>query len=168
MSCNGLTGIPRDNILVRKVAVLDPWRGIRDVMNILYEIYLSGVEEIIVSLGGGLRALVIETYTASLLVNPEIARKITIRVNIEGRGDHISYRIEEIPFCLRISEHEKIVLKTIADGINSLSEITRKTGLPRSTTWKILQRLYEKRIVEKKNRQYHLTRLGETILKLYP
>ncbi len=164
----GLTGIPRDNIIVREVTVLDPWKGVRDVMNTLYEIYLTGVDEIIVSLGGGLRALVIETYTATLLVNPEIARKITVRVGVEGKSDYISFRIEEIPICLRISEQEKTVLKTIAEGVNSLSEIARKTGLPRSTTWKTLQKLYEKKIVEKKNRQYYLTRLGETILKLYP
>lgn len=162
-----LAGIDRDAIIVREVSVLDPWKGIRDIMNILYDTYTYGVDEIIISLGGGLRALVIETYTAALLVDPEITSKITIRIGIEGRSEYISYKIEEIPICLRIDEQEILVLKTIEKGIDKLSDIARETKIPRSTTWKILQKLCMKKILEKKNRRYQLTNLGKTLLKLY-
>lgn len=162
-----LAGIGRDNVVVEEISVLDPWEGIRDVMDILYDIYLTGVDEIVFSLGGGLRVLVIEAYTATLLIDPEISRRITIRVGVEGRSEHVSFKVEEVPICLRISEQEKLVLAKIKEGRASLSEISSATGLPRSTTWKLLQRLVEKKIVEKKDRGYGLTKLGETLLRLY-
>lgn len=164
---SGLAGIGRDKVVIKKVNTLDLWKGIRDIINVLHEIYLTGVDEIVFSLGGGLRILVIEAYTATLLVEPEILRKIIIRVGVEGRGEHVSFKVEEIPICLRISEQEKLVLTMLMKGIDSISKISSELKLPRSTTWKILQRLVKKKIVEKRERRYIPTNLGEILMRIY-
>jgi len=161
----GLAGIEESRVIVYEVDVLDFFDSIREILDMFNELYLRGVDEFILSLGGGLRILVIEAYTAALMAPKHISEKIVVRIGIEGRVEHVSFNIKNLPLCLQISEHELTILEKLKKQITSISELSRETNTPRSTIWKTLQKLYQKNLVNKLGSRYVITELGKALLK---
>ncbi|MEM4889848.1 MAG: CRISPR-associated CARF protein Csa3 [Thermosphaera sp.] len=157
-----------ETIVIKKINVLDFWSGIRDVLKTLIDLYLEDVDEFIVSLSGGLRILVIETLLATLLIDKKIADRITIRISIENSKQSVSIKVNTIPICIEIDETDRKVLEAIRKGYNNLNQVALETNLPKSTVWKILQRLSSRNVVRKngKSKKYVLNELGEVLLRL--
>lgn len=154
------------SIVIKEINVLDLWSGIKDILKTLHDLYIEGVDEYIISLGGGLRILVVETLLASLIVNKDIADRISIRVSVENRSDSVSFKVNTVPICIEIDSVERKILETLFHGYKSLSQISDETNIPKSTVWKIIQRLKSKNIVNVSNKKYEITDLGKVLLRI--
>lgn len=164
-----LAGISSRRIRVEKIKVEDFWKAVSRIIELLREGYMKGVDEIIVSLGGGLRILVLETYTAVILIEEGIRKKIKIKIDIETKGKGPLIEGEEIPLCIELTPTEKIVLREIVDKRKAtLKQLTETLEIPRSTIWKILSKLVKKKLLIKHGKQYTPTKTAETLIKIKP
>lgn len=85
----------------------------------------------ILDLGGGLRLLVIETYTAYMLLSPSKIDNITLYTALEGRNELININIKTIKKRLAsskmLSDMQKTILKIIEEkGVITPKEILDK------------------------------------------
>ncbi len=162
-----LAGIASSRIRVEKIKVEDFWRAVSRTIELLREEYMKGASEIILSLGGGLRILVLETYTAVMLIEESIRKRIKIRIDIETKGEGTIIDGDEIPLCIELTPTERIVLREIVDKrITTLKQLTQTLEIPRSTIWKTLDKLLKKKLLIKQDKQYIPTKTAETLIKI--
>lgn len=164
-----LAGISSRRVHVEKISVEDFWKAVSRIIELLREIYMKGINEIIISLGGGLRILILETYTAVLFIEECIRKRIKIKIYIETKGEGPLIEGEEIPLCIELTPTERIVLREIVDRRKTtLKQLTETLEIPRSTIWKVLDKLVKKKLLIKHNKQYVPTKTAETIIKIKP
>ncbi len=129
---------------------------------------LSMEREVMVSLGGGLRALVIETLVAVFMLPRKDRDRVEVVSDLEtGRGS-ISFRASLLPFVSpSFSEIEEKILRYLKDrGCRSLTDISEGLSIPRSTAWKGIDRLRDMELVVKTNGCYRLTEKGLLVAKV--
>ncbi len=155
-----------EDIVSYRVDVYDYWLSISMIYN-LYMEYVSLDKNIIVCLGGGLRALVLEAYTALILLPNNLRRSIIIRIDLETGKNTIVLRGEEILTSLEISSQQYRVLELLEDepGLY-LSKISYEIDKPVSTTYRVLKKLVEQGYIEKRENRYYLTSKGKALLNI--
>jgi len=161
-----MAGLSDEDIISYRVDVHDFWSS----TSMIYSLFLENLREesfIVLCLGGGLRALVLEAYTAFILLPHYLRKKIRVRIDLETGRDSIVIGGEEFIIDLGRLDKEYMVLKVVKEnpGIN-LSTLSYKIGKPVSTTHRLLKRLVEKGFLEKKDGQYYLTGAGRAFLKI--
>ncbi len=160
----GLAGIGVDRVYLYEVSIEDFWTAVSEIIELINRLYTRGYDEIIISLGGGLRALVIEAYTATLLVHEEIAKKIVIRIDLEARNLSITFRRNEIPLCKKLDADEaRVIEKLLEKPEYTLTQLSKELGIPKTTLWKILNRLVKKNLVIKQDNKYIPTRQSKIL-----
>jgi len=87
----------------------------------------------ILDIGGGLRLLVIETYTAYMLLSPSKIDNITLYIALEGRNQLINIDIKTIKKKLTTSKMLSDMQKTILKIIEEKEVITPKEILDKLT-----------------------------------
>ncbi len=162
----GLAGLRMEDVVVKHVKVEDFWSAVSTIITVFTEWYTRGSEKFILSLGGGLRALVLEAYTATLFLPKDIARRTVIRIDMEAKPASITIERSNIPLCLQPTEQEIRVLRKLLENPATLTNLSRELGIPKTTTWKILNRLQENNLVAKEENTYKITELGKTLLKI--
>ncbi len=164
-----LAGISEENIVLKKIPVEDFWSSIAAIVKVFIEYYKAGIEEYVLSIGGGLRVLVVEAYTATLFLPEYIASKVTVRIDLESRKSSVVVRRENIPLQLWFTPRpqEIDVLGALCMGEYSLTSLSKELGLPKSTLWKILKRLEEKRLVYRTGNVYRTTDLGRILYGIF-
>jgi len=93
--------------------------------------------EVVINLSGGMRALILITYIATLLI-PNINK---IEVQLEDGSGSLNLPSININSFLKIGERMKFVLQTLLDGEKSLTEIAKKANMHLSSTHRILIKL---------------------------
>ncbi len=152
----------RGSVETVAVDVTDFWKGVGEIRS-----YLTGLfplyNQLHVSLGGGLRVLVAQALVAVLLLDQEKRRRTRVIIDLEtGDGGVVFTPI--LPIDYVPSPTEIRVLRALLDGEKRLAEIIRETGLPKTTTWRTLNKLTEKGLVEKTpTLHYRLTGPGRAI-----
>lgn len=117
----------------------------------------------ILDIGGGLRLLVIEAYTAYLMLSPSKINSITIYTAIEGRNELINIDIKNIRKKLssakQLSDTHKAVLKIIEEkGVTTPKEILEilnkntTNKISKQHLSKILNKLIKLGLIEKIDR----------------
>jgi len=163
----GLAGIKEENILLHRVDIEDFWTAVSQIMDIFKKEILRGNSKFKISLGGGLRALVIEAYTAALLVKQENI-DIDIRIDIEARDKSIEINPKNIPICETPTTLELEILEKLQENPSiTLTRLSKILEKPKTTIWKTVKKLEEKHLVEKKDNKYILTTKAKTLLKIY-
>lgn len=115
-----------------------------------------------ISLTGGMRALILATFTAYLLTEWREAPKI--EVSLEGRG--IMLKVPNIASILTplINERKAALLRIMSPGrVYRSGELWRLFGRDRSTLYRYLRTLCELGLIERVDRGFRLTRLGELL-----
>lgn len=136
---------------VVEVDVKDFYHGVGEVKNHLAEKTREYGGEILLLLGGGMRSLITETLVAAIQLSNELLIKGIIEIDLEGEAGYTSARIEDL-VPLTLTPQERRILEEIRKEPKSLSSLKTSLDLPKTTIWKILQRLEEKGLVEKEYR----------------
>ncbi len=112
-------------------------------------------DKFILILSGGFRALIIETMlTATLLkLNAEID------IEFEDSSSIISFPLK-MNQPIEINDIEKRILKELKENPLTLSKLVVKTGLNKTTLWRIVKRLVESGYLKVDKNTYSLTELG--------
>jgi len=139
--------------------------AVAEIRKIAYEC-VSKYNRVFVSLGGGMRALVIETLIAIFTLPPSEKRKIEIVVDLESGKDSIRFPAW-IPLELRLSDVESRVLEyVVSKGSANLADVATELDIARSTAWKALERLVDAGFLTKREFVYEPTDVGKFVYSL--
>jgi CRISPR locus-related DNA-binding protein len=127
----------------------------------------SGGKDLVISLGGGMRVLIVETLVASLLVPKELSSHILVVVDLESGEGYIEVNISNILTISELKSDELQVLKyLLTKAPAGPTEISKTLGIPKTTVWKILKKLHAKGLVTKQYREYKASDTGERLKEL--
>lgn len=127
----------------------------------------SGGKDLVISLGGGMRVLIVETLVASLLVPKELSSHILIVVDLESGEGYIEVNISNILTISELKLDELQVLKyLLTKAPAGPTEISKTLGIPKTTVWKILKKLHTKELVTKQYREDKASDAGERLKEL--
>ncbi|NPA98740.1 MAG: CRISPR locus-related DNA-binding protein [Crenarchaeota archaeon] len=161
-----IAGLRDEDIVSYRVDPHHFWESVSLIYDLL-ENTMSGANSVVLLLGGGLRALIIETYTAFLLLSCSKRTKCIVRIDLETGDSTIVVPGAEIIVNTVLTPLEKRVLETIKEKPGaSLTIISDVLVKPASTIYRVLKRLVDKGLVEKRNRKYFLTSSGKIALKI--
>ena len=162
-----IAGLERNSIVTYRVDVKNLYNAVKAIYRLFRELVNEEVDKVIVSLGGGLRALIIEAFLAIILLDRNTREKITVIVDLETGEDYIVVD-PSMPFNYIPSENEVLVLNKLFQMPMSFKELLETTKLPRTTLWKTLCRLQENKLVKQQESKYAITEIGKIIsLKQY-
>lgn len=156
-----------EDVVSYRVDVRDFWGSVAMIHRLLREVAKNTGDYVVLCLGGGLRALVLETYTSFILLSLDERRKFKVRIDLET-GDHvIVLRGEEIFLDTRVSSSELEILETLREepGL-TLTEISDKLIKPTSTVHRVLKKLCSRNLVVRRENKYYLSPAGESLLKI--
>lgn len=124
------------------------------------------VERVEVYLTGGPRILVTALVLSTLLLPSTLAERVEI--SVEGEGFECEARVDLAKYAelVRLDERDKkIVFELQARGPQKLSELESSTEIPRSTLYRRLEELREKRLVEKEEDEYRLVDIASVVCR---
>lgn len=148
---------------IHDIEYTDYRRAVFKIASILRS--LSIKDDVLISLGGGMRVLVIETLIASLSLPEELKRTIKVTVDSEAGPEYIEFK-PEIPKIPALTEEKLAILKeTRMKGKITVKEVSTILSIPVSTAWKILNELLKAGCMAKEKRGiYKLTQECEPLL----
>ena len=117
-----------------------------------------------ISITGGMRALILATFIAYLLTDWKTPPNV--EVFLEGRG--VTLKVPELTLILRplIDKRKMALLKRMGPGRTYRPrELCELVGRDRSTIYRHLKVLSGMGLVERGDRGFRLTRLGELLAK---
>ncbi len=163
-------GLSKEKIHTHRLDV----RNYQETIMQLAKMYVDLMSEggVLLSLGGGMRILVVEALAAALMLGEKDWRKhVRIVVDLEGREESVEFSAEDLaslslkPPNARELEAIKIALDSGTVTPKKLSEILE---IPRSTAHAILGEALRKGYLEKIGwGKYRATSLGKAILYLH-
>jgi len=140
---------------------MEPGEIARSVLSLLKEIAekSSNVE---LFLTGGPRILVATTLLSALLLPKYLAEKINVVIEGEGFECETTINLSKYQELARLDERDmRILLELQARGPQRLGELEKYAEIPRSTLFRRLEELTEKRLVKKENDKY----VAEEVIK---
>lgn len=150
-----LAKIARDyaNIDVERFEVKDPgnfWRSVDELREKMYA-ELSASEGLILCLSGGLRALVVEALAAAVTLPMDAAvDKVYVEVELENFSGIARFNIAQVQRLMQLTEPEYRIFKILATrGPQRLGQLASTLGRPRSTVYRMLQKLEKLGLVKK-------------------
>lgn len=111
----------------------------------------SGGSEMVLSLGGGMRALVVEAYTAALSLPDGLRRSIKVAMDFETGEGFVEVE-PHIPAYRTLSREEALILEEAERGEATPTKISKRLGIPKSTAWKRLSRMADEGLLVKEAR----------------
>ena len=137
--------------------------AVLQIADILASVILGGSEAIL-SLGGGMRALVIEAYAASLSLPEELRKYLKIVIDFET-GEGYAEIEPRIPSYRTLSEEEVLILREAERGEATPTKISEKLHIPKSSAWKKLAQMVEEGLLVKEVKgSYKPTRKATLLL----
>jgi len=146
----------------------DFFQAILSIRKLIDSISISG-EKIIVSLGGGMRVLVTEVLIACIIANEAQRKMLEVFIYPEsGEGTRVSFVVQDVITISNLHEEEFRLLNVIKEmRYGSITSISEKLKIPKSTAWKRINKLVEMGLVREERRKYVLTELGERVVEAY-
>jgi len=143
----------------------DFFQAILSIRKLIDSISISG-EKIIVSLGGGMRVLDIEVLIACLIAADFQRKRLEVFIYPEsGEGTRVSFTVQDVVTISDLYQAEFELLNVIKEmRYGSITSISEKLKIPKSTAWKRINKLVEMGLVREEKRKYVLTELGEEIV----
>lgn len=115
---------------------------IRSILNELEKIASEAKDVIVMNLTGGPRLLVVATIIALLMLDSRFAEKIILSVEGETFEGSLEISLKLMKSLLRLDDDSEKIFRTILiRGRMTASEVSRETGIPKSTTYKKLREL---------------------------
>lgn len=135
--------------------------AVREIAGILKGIVSRSPEKLIVNLSGGMRALILATYTALQLLPP-----VNVNVELETEDRSKCYHIPNISLktLIKIDHIGKSILAMLRDQSLTTKQLLKEFNIPRSTLYKRLKELEMKGLIELRRKgkmlQASITPLG--------
>ncbi|MCX8170336.1 MAG: CRISPR-associated CARF protein Csa3 [Candidatus Methanomethyliaceae archaeon] len=127
----------------------------------------AGGEEITISLGGGMRALVIEALIAALLIPRELSSGVKVVSDLETGEGFVEIRIADLLMISELKFDELLILSyLLKKNVVGPTEINRDLNIPKTTAWKILSKLSNKGLLIKYGREYKLSGTGNRVASI--
>jgi len=146
-----------------EVFEVDPLRfeeAVARLRSLLMKLCAGGVE-VIVSLGGGMRALVVESLTASILLPRDMWRFLRIVSDLETGEGYVEFVLEDVMLINELRYEELMLINYVSErGSAGPTDISRDLSIPKTTAWKALNKLLGKGLLKKVGREYRLTDEG--------
>ncbi len=166
-------GLSEDAVHVYRV---DP-RNFLDAVAGLIQ-YLSRViadsDTVLVSLGGGMRALVVETFTALLSLGEvfeSFGRATRVVIDLEGMAEAVEFRLTDALSIIvkpPSEEEGKVLILAYERGAVRPKDISEALAKPRSTAHAMLKDLEKRGYLRKVRRGvYELTDLGMAHVRVF-
>jgi CRISPR-associated protein Csa3 len=108
--------------------------------------YARDVNEVMLNLSGGMRALILEALSAALLLGLDSI----VEVELENLRGLVTFPLRLLGGGLSRGEVKVLSVLLKAGGELNLLEISKESGMPRSTVHKKLRRLVEIGLIEEK------------------
>jgi len=154
------------NVEIFEVDPLEFGNAVAKLRKLLMDL-CSGGKDLVISLGGGMRVLIIETLIASLLIPKELSSHISLVADLESSEGYIEVNIHNLLIISELRTDELQVLKYLLTKTSAgPTEISRSLQIPKTTVWKILKKLHNKGLVTKHNRDYKVSDIGEKVRDL--
>lgn len=166
MRIASIASIRNEDIVVHRVNVNNFWKSVASIYKLILKYYEEG-GNILLCLSGGLRALILESYTAFILIPLSLKKNIKLRIDLETGLHTIFLHGSEIVPSINRSDIEYMILEIVrrSPGAN-LTIISRKIDKPVSTTHRILKRLLDQGLIRREGNKYYLADAGEVLLVL--
>ena len=144
----------------------DFFQAILNIRKLIDDISISG-EKIIVSLGGGMRVLDTEVLIACLIAADFQRKRLEVFIYPEsGEGTRMSFVVQDVITISNLYGEEFRLLNVIKEmRYGSITSISEKLKIPKSTAWKKINKLVEMGLVRPERRKYVLTELGERVVE---
>ena len=133
-----------------KVDYEDFDKAVLQIADILASVTLGGSNTVL-SLGGGMRVLVIEAYTAVLSMPEELRKYVKIVIDFETGERYVEVK-PHIPSYRLLSKDEILILKEAEKGEATPTKISKKLGIPKSSAWKKLAQMVKEGLLTKEAR----------------
>ena len=118
-------------------------------------------EEFLINLSGGMRLLNFAVFSAFLLTGVDAE----VEIETEDFKTVYNFRVKDVlPLSIPLTKDHIEILKAIYDGLNSTSSISKRAGVPLTTTWRRLNELKKEGLIDDSN---NLTNKGKIIVKIY-
>ena len=144
----------------------DFFQAILNIRKLIDDISISG-EKIIVSLGGGIKALDTEVLIACMIAANFQRKRLQVFIYPEsGEGTRMSFVVEDVVTISNLYGEEFRLLNAIKEmKKGSITSISERLKIPKSTAWKRINKLVEMGLVKQEGRKYVLTELGERVVE---
>lgn len=132
-------------------------KAVRQIKDLFSEFRGKNVQ---ISLTGGMRALILAAFMAYLLTDWRLPPNVEI--SLEGRG--IMLKVPNIASILTplVDERRRYILRAMSPGrVYRSSELLKLLKRDRSTLYRHLRALCNMGLIERVERRFRLTRLGE-------
>lgn len=124
---------------------------------LLYE--AKKVDELEVFLTGGPRMLVVALLLSTLLIPKEHISKVSLVVEGEGFDCTATINASMLLDVLSLDERDKAIISALESEELTLSEISRRTEIPKSTVHRRLEELVKKGLVVKREAEAYVAKL---------
>ena len=111
----------------------------------------SGGYDTILSLGGGMRILVVEAYMAALSLPRKLRKYIKVAIDFETGEGFVEIEPHTVSYRY-LSDDEIEILEEAEEGRATPARISKKLGIPKSTAWKRLSQMVEEGLLKKEKR----------------
>jgi len=144
----------------------DFFQAILSIRKLIDSISISG-EKIIVSLGGGMRVLDTEILIACMIAADFQQKRLQVFIYPEPeKGTRMSFTVQDVTTISNLHREEFRLLNAIKEmRYGSITSISEKLKIPKSTAWKRINKLVEMGLVREEKRKYALTELGERVVE---
>jgi len=146
---------------LKKECVLEPVKPGEDIMRTISSILKREIEKAYVDvyLTGGPRILVVALLLSLLTLPHELSSKTKVVIEGEGFDCYMELDVALLQEVLRLDTRDKAILQAlIIHGPLTLSELAEITNLPRSTTYRRLEELMIKKLIERTESDTHRAR----------
>jgi len=118
-------------------------------------------EEFLINLSGGMRLLNFAVFSAFLLTGVDAE----VEIETEDFKAVYDFRVKDVlPLSTPLTKDHIEILKAINEGYNSTSSISKRAGVPLTTTWRRLNELKKEGLIDDSN---NLTNKGKILVKIY-
>jgi len=118
-------------------------------------------EDFLINLSGGMRLLNFAVFSAFLLTGVDAE----VEIETEDFKTVYDFRVKDVlPLSTPLTKDHIEILKAINEGYNSTSSISKRAGVPLTTTWRRLNELKKEGLIDESN---NLTNKGKIIVKIY-
>lgn len=144
---------------------IEPEKSLRSLLSII-KYNAEKHEKVELYLTGGTRILVAMTLASAILLPKYLASKIEIIVEGEGFECETKINLSKYQELVKLDERDKkIIFELHARGPLKLSQLEEYTEIPRTTLYRRLEELVEKKLVKKEEDKYIIDNAINTICK---
>jgi len=115
----------------------------------------ASMDRVIICISGGLRLIVAALLAAALLIPQPVPGNIEVSIEHDAEQGHVEVPLKALEgFRMLDRRHLNVYYKLREIGPAGVSQLARETGLPKTSVWRILNRLVRDGLAIKDGRRY--------------